>query len=88
MADRLPISPERLVGGRLVEPLKHAMDEVTETSVIAAAIGWLSVRGDPPINRQMHDQIIPSVLARPATFESTANSTAGLAKNQRFQPRS
>src|SRR6516225_6413764 len=83
--DRLPISTERLVRGRLVKPLKHAMDEVTETSLVAAARQRLSARGNAPINRQVHDQIIPRMVARPATFDSTSARTAGLAKDQRLQ---
>jgi hypothetical protein len=66
--------------------MRTAMDK--EASMVAAARRWLSARGDFPVNRQMHDQIMPSIVARPATFDSTSARTTDLAKDQRLQSRS
>jgi hypothetical protein len=51
LLDIIPIAPERLVRGRFVEPLEHAVHQVAETSVVATAWQRLSVSGDGPVDR-------------------------------------
>lgn len=80
-----PVSPERLRGARLIEPIEDAVNKFSKTRAVAPTpIGHLA-RRPVPVEGQMHHQPILTFIFGPATPLRFSAGTPRVAADYRLE---